>query len=286
MYAAGAAAAGATPLPRRHWEMRTAGLAREVIHGALHHRLNGEAAKTAYYLFLSLFPLLLVVFALTGLAGGHRVFDLIATHLEHAAPRDAARFLEGLVRGVTDSRRPDILSAGIVLALWTGSNIFVALMQGLNRVSEIQERRRWWRRRLVAIGALAASLVLLLASALFLLAGGRVGVALGLGRGIMVLRYPLTFAMLALLLAFLYTVLPDRDQRPDWSALIAGAAVGAAVWYLATAGFRFYIEHVKDYDHAYGFVGAVIVLLLWLYLAAYATLFGCEVVAVLDGRRP
>jgi len=265
--------------------MRTAGLAREVIHGALHHRLNGEAAKTAYYLFLSLFPLLLVVFALTGLAGGHRVFDLIATRLEHAAPRDAARFLERLVRGVTDSRRPDILSLGIVLALWTGSNIFVALMQGLNRVSEIQERRRWWRRRLIAIGALAASMVLLVASALLLLAGGRLGAAAGLGHAMTILRYPLTFGMLALLLAFLYSVLPDRDRRPDPKALAAGATVGAAVWYLATAGFRFYIEHVKDYDRAYGFVAAVIVLLLWLYLAAYAALFGCEVMAVLERRR-
>ena len=266
--------------------MRTAGLAREVIHGALHHRLNGEAAKTAYYLFLSLFPLLLVAFALTGLAGGHRVFDLIASRLEHAAPRDAARFLEGVVRGVTDSRRPDILSVGIVLALWTGSNIFVALMQGLNRVSEIQERRRWWRRRLIAVGALVASMVLLIVSALLLLAGGRLGAAIGLGRELVLLRYPLTFAMLALLLAVLYSVLPDRDRPPQGSSLAAGAVVGAAVWYLATAGFRFYIEHVKNYDHAYGFVGAVIVLLLWLYLAAYAALFGCEVVAVLDGRRP
>ena len=101
----------------------------------------------------------------------------------------------------------------------------------------------------------------------------------------MVLRYPVTFAMLALLLAFLYTVLPDRDGRPDRRSLATGAAVGAAAWYLATAGFRFYIEHVKDYDRAYGFVAAVIVLLLWLYLTAYATLFGCEVVVALEGRR-
>jgi membrane protein len=265
--------------------MRTAGLVREIIHGALHHRLNGEAAKTAYYLFLSLFPLLLVVFALTGLAGGHRVFALIATRLEQAAPRDAALFLERLVRGVTDSRRPDILSLGIVLALWTGSNIFVALIQGLNRICEIQEHRRWWRRRLVAIGALVASLALLMASALLLLAGGRLGAAIGLGPSLTVVRYPLTFVLLALLLAFLYSVLPDRPRRPELGSLAAGALVGAAVWYLATAGFRFYIEHVKDYDHAYGFVGAVIVLLLWLYLAAYAALIGCEVVAALEARR-
>lgn len=263
-----------------------AGLLRQVVHGALHHRLNGEAAKTAYYLFLSLFPLLLVVFALTGLTGGHAVFGLLTRRLEQAAPPDAARYLDRFIRDVTDSRRPDILSMGILLALWTGSNIFVALTQGLNRIYEIKDSRRWWKRRLIALGTLAASLVLLIGGALFLLAGGRAGAAAGLGEASEVLRYPLAFVLLSLLMFLFYSVLPDRDQRRAGRPLAIGAVVGAAVWYAATIGFRLYITHFKDYDRAYGFVGAVIVLLLWLYLTAYAVLIGGEVAAVLEERRP
>ena len=261
------------------------GLLRQVVRGALHHRLNGEAAKTAYYLFLSLFPLLLVVFSLTGLTGGHAVFGLLTRRLEQAAPPDAAHYLDRFIRDVTETRRPDILSMGILLALWTGSNIFVALTQGLNRIYDIRDRRRWWKRRLIALGTLAASLVLLIGGALLLLAGGRAGAAAGVGEAAEVVRFPLAFVLLSIFMFLCYSVLPDRDQRRLGRPLAIGALVGAAVWYAATIGFRLYITHFKDYDRAYGFVGAVIVLLLWLYLTAYAVLFGGEVAAVLEQRR-
>ena len=72
--------------------------------------------------------------------------------------------------------------------------------------------------------------------------------------------------------------------RPSRLASSA-ALVGTAVWFLATMGFDQYISHVKDYGRLYGFVGAVIVLLLWLYLTAYAILFGAQVAAVLEQHR-
>lgn len=260
-------------------------VARQIVKGALHHRLNGEAAKTAYYLFLSLFPLLLVAFAVTGLAGGHAVFDVVRGRLEQATPPDAARYLEHFIREATERRRPDILSIGILLALWTGSNIFTALMQGLNRIYEIKDHRRWWKRRLICVGTLVAALVLLLSGAVVLLAGGWIRDAAGLGRSWSVLRYPLAFALLSGLMLLIYWVLPDRDQRRAASSVVAGALVGTVVWFLATMGFDQYISHVKDYGRLYGFVGAVIVLLLWLYLTAYAILFGAQVAAVLEQHR-
>ena len=62
------------------------------------------------------------------------MFDVLAGRLEQAAPPAAARYVERYIREVTDSRRPDILSVGILLGLWTGSNIFVALSEWLNRI--------------------------------------------------------------------------------------------------------------------------------------------------------
>jgi membrane protein len=260
-------------------------VARQIVRGALHHRLNGEAAKTAYYLFLSLFPLLLVAFAVTGLVGGHALFDVVRRRLEQATPPDAARYLEQFIRDATARRRPDILSVGILLALWTGSNIFTALAQGLNRIYEIKDRRRWWKRRLICLATLVAALVLFLGGAVILLAGGWIRDVAGLGRSWTVLRYPLAYALLSLLMLLVYWVLPDRDQRRATSSVVTGSLVGAAVWFLATVGFDQYITHVKDYGRLYGVVGAVIVLLLWLYLTAYAILFGGQVAAVLEQHR-
>jgi membrane protein len=257
---------------------------RRVVRQALHHKLRGESAKTAYYLFLSLFPLLLVVFALTGILGGHAVFDVLAARLEQAAPPEGARYVERFVRDVTDSRRPDILSFGLLLGLWTGSNIFVALTEGLNRVYEIRESRRWWRRRLIAIGMLGAGLVLMMGGALILLAGGRLGASTGLDGTWSVLRYPLAYLMLMLMMSLIYYALPNRDQSRARRAITLGALAGTGIWFIATIGFRFYITHIKHYGHTYGFVGAVIVLLLWMYLTAYAVLIGGEVAAAIEER--
>ena len=257
---------------------------KQVFRQALHHHLTGESAKTAYYSFLSLFPLLLVAFALTGILGGHGVFDVLAGRLEQAAPPAAARYVERYIREVTDSRRPDILSVGILLGLWTGSNIFVALSEGLNRIYGIPKGRRWWKRRLIAVGTLAAGLVLLVGGALILLAGGKLHAASGLAGAWGLLRYPLVYAMLTLLLSLIYYTLPNLDQSRSGRAITLGAVVGTAVWFVATIGFRFYISHFRNYGRTYGFVGAVIVLLLWLFLTAYAILFGGEVAAVAEAR--
>jgi membrane protein len=259
------------------------GIPGKVVYGAVHHRLNGEAAKTAFYLFLSLFPLLLVLLSVTGLIGGHAVFDYLARRLERAAPQDAARYVERFIRDVTDNRRPGVFSLGVVLSLWTGTNIFAALAQGLNRIYEVDEHRRWWRRRLVAAGTLGAALVLLVGGAFALLAGEWLRHLLHLSRAWTVLRFPVAFVLLAGLLWLLYAVLPARDPgQKRRRHLMAGSVVGTAVWFAATLGFDFYISHFKHTGRIYGLVGAGMVLLLWLYLTAYAILLGAQTAAVLE----
>ncbi len=253
------------------------------VRGAIKDQITGESAKTAYYLFLSLFPIVLVVFALTGMLGGHAAFEVLAARLEQAAPPQAAHYLEQFIRDVTDSRRPDLLSIGILLALWTGSNIFVALTEGLNRMFNVREDRRWWKRRVMAVGLLLAAMVLLVGGALILLAGGRIGAALGLGTAWGVLRYPLVFVMLTALMSLAYRFLPNRARPAALPAILIGAAIGTALWLLATTAFHLYISHFANYSRTYGFVAAAIVLLLWLFITAFSILFGGEVAAVVAG---
>jgi membrane protein len=126
--------------------------------------------------------------------------------------------------------------------------------------------------------------VLLVGGALILLAGGKLHAASGLAGAWRLLRYPLVYAMLALLLSLIYYTLPNRDQSRSGRAIALGAVVGTAVWFVATIGFRLYSSHFRNYGRTYGFVGAVIVLLLWLFLTAYAILIGGEVAAVAEAR--
>lgn len=248
------------------------------------HRLGGEAARLAYFFFLSIFPFMMVLFALTGMLGGDAAFRQAMSILGAVAPPDAERILSRFVLQVTNQPRPDVLSLGLVLSLWTASNIFSALSEALDGVYEAQRRRTWWRRRLLSMVLVGMGAGLLAIGAVFLATAPRL--LSGLPFAFQVLSWPLAFIFMTLLIALVLHFLPSRDQRQARRQVLAGALVGAGMWLLATQVFRAYVTNLRNYSATYGIVGTVIVLLLWLYLTAYTILLGGEVAAALERAPP
>jgi len=259
-------------------------IVRTIIREAIADRLTAEAARAAYYFFLSLFPALLATFALTGIFGGDRAFEWITGQLRTLLPGDAADYLQRFVREVTGENRPGILSFSILFTFWSSSNVFVAMTDGLNRMYDVEETRPWWLRRLVALGAVIAASVLLVGNAVALLSGPRLLDLVGLGSAWNLLRWPLSILMLALLMWLVFWLLPDRKHRGAALPALIGAGIGTALWILGTIGFQIYVGNFGSYDQTYGFVGGIMVLLLWLYLTALSILFGGEVAATLEQR--
>jgi len=259
-------------------------IVRTVVREAIADRLTAEAARAAYYFFLSLFPALLAIFALTGIFGGDRAFEWITGQLRVLMPGDAADYLERFVREVTGETRPGILSFSILFTVWSSSNVAVALTDGLNRMFDLEESRPWWLRRLVGLAAVIAGSILLVGNAVALLAGPRLLELVGLGAAWKVLRWPLATILLTALIWLVLWLLPDRGQRGAALPALIGAGVGTGLWLLATWGFQVYIGHFGSYDQTYGFVGGIMVLLVWLYLTALSILFGGEVAATLEQR--
>jgi membrane protein len=250
-------------------------------HDAIEDNITGEAAKAAFYFFLSLFPMMLVLFNATGLIGGEAAFDRIMDWLDTAMPDNASMQFEGVVREITTESRPGALSVGILIAIWASSNFFSALGDGLDRMFGVRGKSSWLRKRLKAILLMAIGGAVLIASALALVAGPHIGGALGITPVLQLLAWPLVFVMLAGLLWLIYYILPAHDQSSMRRELLIGAVVGTVVWLLATATFRFYVSSIADYQRMYGVIGGVIVMLLWLYITSLAFLLGGEVAHVL-----
>lgn len=246
--------------------------------------LTGEAAKVAYYFFLSIWPLFLGLFALTGIFGGQPAFEWIMGWIQALLPEEPTRFLERYVRELTTEQRPDMLSVGILLTFWSGSNIFAALTDGLNVMYDIEERRPWWKRRAMAIGLLLAASVLLTVGAASILAGHELIETFGLATAYNLLRWPLAFLLLTALLWLVYYYLPDRDQGMSLKWVTVGAVVGSSLWVITTTGFRLYVANWGSYGETYGLVGSIIVMLIWLYLSALTILFGGEVAVSLEQK--
>jgi membrane protein len=247
-------------------------------------RIPSLAAETAYYFFFSLFPLLLFLTPLLGLIGdGQQLMESMLGRLSTTMPPDTLSLLRRVLGEiVTSSDNAGIMSIGVLLAAWSGSNIFGSLMGALNVAYDVSETRPWWKRQLLRIGVLLiAGGTMIVATAIFL-DGERVarwiGSAIGLGDAAIaawtVLQLVLAVALLVALGAVVFKLLPNVQQR--WSHVFVASAITTLLWIVATVLFRFYVQHFGSYNKTYGTIGGVIMLLTWMYYSMFVLLTGGE----------
>jgi membrane protein len=271
--------------PRRPGGLKAAlDIAKRTFTEARADNITGEAAKAAYYFFLSFFPLLLAAFAFAGFLGDS-AFHTLMTWITRSVPAAAADALRNVVTEITKDRKPGVLTFGIVMTIWSASNFFAAIADGLDAMFDVSPGS-WWKKRIKAVIMMFTGGLVLLAGGALIVAGPAIFKSLGLGVVMSVLRWPLVYLLLVALFWLLYFILPDRSQHDINRELLIGAAAGAALWVLASAGFRLYVSHFGNYGAAYGSLGGIIVMLLWLYLSAIAILFGGEVGDVLSHGKP
>ncbi|HET9423805.1 MAG TPA: YihY/virulence factor BrkB family protein [Gemmatimonadaceae bacterium] len=246
------------------------------------------AASAAYNFFFSLFPLLLFLAPLLSLVGNkQRMVDFLMARLTSVMPPsqlDAIRpALENIV--FTDSA-PGLLSAGLLLAAWSGSTVFGSLIGSLNTAFDVEETRPWVRQQLIRLGTFALSAVILILTTVIFLGGediaNTVGGWLRLGDAFVTawkfIQFPLAVVGLFGLAFVMIYFLPNIRQRK--SHAMVGATVTTLLWLLATLLFRLYVQHFPP-NPAYGFLGGVIVLLMWMYYTMFVMLAGGELASEL-----
>src|SRR5215203_789926 len=149
-------------------------------------RIPSLAAETAYYFFFSLFPLLLFLTPLLGLIGnGQQLMESMIGRLSTTMPADTLSLLRRVLGEIiTSSGNAGIMSVGVLLAGWSGSNIFGALMGALNIAYDAEETRPWWRKQLIRIGTLLVAGGIMLAATYVFLDGERVARWIGSALGV------------------------------------------------------------------------------------------------------
>ena len=252
-------------------------------------RIPSLAAETAYYFFFSLFPLLLFLTPLLGLVGnGQQLMESMLGRLSTTMPADTLSLLRRVLGEIiTSSGNAGIMSVGVLLAAWSGSNIFGALMGSLNIAYDVSETRSWWKRQLLRIGVLLIAGGTMIAATLIFLNGEGiarwVGSLIGLGDAAIaawtVLQLLLAVALLVALGAIVFKLLPNVQQR--WSHVFVASAVTTLLWIVATVLFRFYVQNFGSYNKTYGTIGGVIILLSWMYYSMFVLLVGGELAAEL-----
>jgi membrane protein len=246
----------------------------------------GRAAQLAYYFLLALFPLLIFLTAALGLVlgSGEGLRQSMFNYLNQVMPGSAFQLVNTTMTEITNASTTGKLSFGLLAALWAASNGMGAITQALNVSYDLEESRPWWKQRLVAILLTIALSVLVIAALLLILWGGRLAdfVAAHYQLGTFfptawkIIQWPLVFAFMVTSFALIYYFAPDvRDQ--NWKWLTPGAAIGVVLWLLVSFGFKIYLHYFNSYNATYGSLGAVIILMLWLYFTGTSILIGSEV---------
>lgn len=253
------------------------------------HVFNGAAA-VAFFLMFSIFPAAIFLISLIPYLPVPHLHQAIMDLLYQVIPDQSAKLLEGVVLQVVAQKEGELLTFSFLLMIWSASIGIFAIMQQLNIVYGVKEQRPFWRVRGIAALLLIVFLFLLIGSLSLAIFGGvlqgwlaaLLGWSNPLRIAFAVLRWIILAAFLLLGFALVYHWGPNVPYK--FRFLSPGGIAGAALIALASLGFPFYIRHFSDYSATYGSLGAMIILMLWLYLASLALLIGSEINALAESR--
>lgn len=246
----------------------------------------GRAAQLAYYFLLALFPLLLFLTSVIGMVMGsgtglrHSMFN----YLRQVLPGSAFKLVDSTMYEVSESSGGGKIAFGILAALWAASNGMSAITQALNVAYGVKESRSWLKQRLVAVGLTIILSLSIILALLLVLYGNRIvdhlAAAYAFGEAFKltwkIVQWPLILGFVLFSFALIYFVAPDKPNK-KWIWVSPGSVTGVALWLIVSFGFRFYLYFFDSYSRTYGSLGAVIILMLWLYLTGAAVLIGGEV---------
>ncbi len=264
--------------------------------GVWHRVTNAEigliAAGIAFFGFLAVFPALAAVIAIWGFVADPTVVQTQLDLSESYLPDEAFDLLYGQVQRIlaTNTRSLGLTTVvSTLFALWSARAGVSALIRGINAIHSLPSRSglrhviRAFVLTLVLVGLVLAGMTLAVVMPLvigYLPLGTIAAKALGLTNFLV----GVVLVMSAIAISYrLGPNRPRREQRPPFVTI--GLFLALALWVAVSRGLVFYLGNFADYNQVYGSIGAVVALLMWFYLSAYAVLLGAAVDAEIEGRR-
>lgn len=265
-------------------------LLKDTIDSCMEYRVTGLAAEAAFFVLLSLPPLLL------GLVGALGYVDTVVgldtiDHIRHnilsasgavLSDKGVNDLVKPLVDDVFHGRRPDLISLGFLIALWSGSRAVNVFVDTITIMYGLEGRRGIVKTRLMSLVLYVVALVLG-AAVLPLVAVGPDAVDDILPGGIgtvHILYWPFVLIASVAFLTTLYHV--SVPVRSPWYEDVPGALVALLMWGVGSFVLRIYIGHAVEGPTIYGSLAAPVAVLLWIGVSAFAVLVGAAVNAAVD----
>lgn len=267
---------------------------------SLDDRLPGLAAEVAFFVLLSLPPLLLTVVAGLGYMSDLAGTGWVEQFLSQLDTASRTVFSDATVNDViaptleqlTATKRPDLLSFGLLVTIFSASRALRVVLTALQVAYDLEDHRPGWKTRLYGMGLTVIILAVGMVLLPLLIAGPGLGARLAeasalppvLGPVWKIAYWPAVGLGAMAMLASLYHV--GAPWWTPWRRDLPGAAVAMALWLAGSAGLRTYTSRTITGSDIYQPIAGPLVVLLWLYLSAFAVLLGAELNAEIEKMRP
>jgi membrane protein len=255
------------------------------------NNLIGRASELAFDFLFALFPVILLMLTLFGLFASHSVElqrDLLS-YFADFLPAPAFQLLRTTVDELDATASGGMLTFAVLSGLWFASGGVSSMISALNLAYRIREARSWFKVRAIALGLTMLISILLFAALFIVLMGGHfvewLGERLQLQpTGILLwktIQWPAAILFIVVSYSLIYYCGPNLKER-RWHWITPGSAFAALLWLLASLGFRIYLHFFNTYSAVYGSLGAVMILMVWLYVTGFAFLVGGEINAEIE----
>ncbi|MGW6841237.1 YihY/virulence factor BrkB family protein [Streptomyces sp. NPDC054958] len=269
-----------TELPKRSWKAVLRGTVKEFKDDELADR----AAALTYYGVLALFPALLVLVSMLGIAGESATKQVL-DNLQKLTPGSARDVVSNAVQQLQGNAGVGSLLAivGLAVAIWSASGYIAAFIRTSNAVYDMPEGRPVWKVLPLRLALTVTLMVLACASALIVVFSGslarQAGTALGIGDTALtvwsIAKWPVLVLLVTIMIAILYWAAPNAKGR-GFKWVTPGSFLALVIWMIASAGFAFYVANFASYNKTYGTLAGVIIFLVWLWITNLAILLGLE----------
>lgn len=276
----GAKAKRPLEIPPRGWLQILKRVAREVGQDDL----PLVAAGLAFFAVLGLFPMLTLVVAIYSQVADPQQVQQLLVMIRPLLPAEAQQLVAGQLQALTGGEPTTGLGFSLLLSLglllWSASTGTQSLIRAIDLVYEEEEERSFLKLRLLAVAFTLGAIVFFVVSVGSLAVLPEVLERIGLEAKdellLKLIRWPALAAVCLLGLSILYRWAPDR-RNARWQWISWGSVIATVLWISASAAFSYYAREMGSYNETYGTLGAAVVLLLWLFLSAFAVLLGAEI---------
>lgn len=264
-------------------------LIKKLWHRIKEDDLPGLSAQLAYYFLLSLFPLLICLFTmLPYLPIPHQ--DLLSV-ISDFAPVEAMDLIEANLSDIMGQRNGKLLSLGIIGTIWSASNGVNAIVAAFNKAYDVKESRSFIVSNGMAILLTFGMIFVFILAVILPVFGKEIGLFLFSKLGYMkqflsiweALRWVISALVLFLIFTGLYWIAPNVKMK--CRSAFPGAAFSTVGWIVTSLALSYYVDHFNNYSLTYGSIGAIIVLMIWLYITAFIIVIGGEINAFYSEKR-